>query len=130
MAGPCISAIRRKESIWAYDYDLETGAPSRRRDFAVFERGYPDGSTVDAEGFLWNARWGGGCVVRFAPDGKVDRIVELPTPNVTSCAFGGPELEDLYITTAVGGSAANDPNAGHLYVCSQCGSGVAATEFG
>jgi L-arabinonolactonase len=114
--------------IWAYDYDLEAGVPSGRRDFAKFSRGHPDGSTVDSEGGLWNARWGGGCVVRFAPTGEVDQVIELPTPNVTSCAFGGADLEHLYITTA--GGRGGDPHAGHLYVCRPGVKGLAAVEFG
>ncbi|HEV7345302.1 MAG TPA: SMP-30/gluconolactonase/LRE family protein [Devosia sp.] len=63
-------------------------------------RGYPDGAVVDSAGFLWNARWGGSCVVRHAPDGSIDRIVEVPVSQVTCPAFGGPELKTLFITTA------------------------------
>mgnify|MGYP006284376539 CR=1 FL=1 len=60
----------------------------------------PDGSTVDAEGFLWNAEWDGWRLTRYAPDGQIDRIIELPVQKPTSCAFGGPDLKTLYITTA------------------------------
>ena len=60
----------------------------------------PDGSAVDRDGYVWNARYGGACVVRIAPDGSVDRIVELPTRSITNCAFGGPDLKTLYITSA------------------------------
>lgn len=59
-----------------------------------------DGSVVDSEGFVWNARWGGSCVVRISPEGKLDRVVELPVPNVTCPAFGGKDMKTLYITTA------------------------------
>ena len=86
--------------ISAYDFDVDAGTIANKRPFASFDRGVPDGSTVDAEGGLWNARWDGGCVVRFAPDGSVDRVVEVPCPLVTSCAFGGKDLDTLYITTA------------------------------
>lgn len=120
----------RQGVIWSYDYDLDAGVPSGRREFARFERGHPDGSTVDADGCLWNARFGGACVVRFTPGGKVDQIVELPTRNVTSCAFGGPGLESLYITTAGGGANPSDPHAGHLYVCRPGAKGLEAAEFG
>ena len=58
--------------------------------------------TVDAEGFVWSARWGGGCVVRYDPQGKIERSIELPAQNVTSLAFGGPDYRQLYITTAGG----------------------------
>jgi sugar lactone lactonase YvrE len=63
-------------------------------------RGYPDGAVVDNEGYLWNAKWGGSCVVRHAPDGSIDRIVEVPVSQVTCPAFGGPDLTTLFITTA------------------------------
>jgi sugar lactone lactonase YvrE len=83
--------------------DQTTGLPTG--DWSLFvdvegHRGFPDGSVVDAEGFLWSARWGGGCVVRHAPDGSIDRIIDLPTAKVTCPAFGGPDLKTLYITTA------------------------------
>ena len=62
--------------------------------------GKPDGATVDADGFIWNARYGGGCLVRFAPDGRVDRTINLPVSQPTSCAFGGGGLATLFVTTA------------------------------
>jgi sugar lactone lactonase YvrE len=55
---------------------------------------------VDSEGYLWNARWGGSCVVRHAPDGSIDRVIEVPVSQVTCPAFGGPDLKTLFITTA------------------------------
>ncbi|MCW5721530.1 MAG: SMP-30/gluconolactonase/LRE family protein [Devosia sp.] len=63
-------------------------------------RGYPDGAVVDSEGYLWNARWGGNCVVRHAPDGSIDRIIEVPVSQVTCPAFGGKDLKTIFITTA------------------------------
>jgi sugar lactone lactonase YvrE len=63
-------------------------------------RGYPDGAVVDSEGYLWNAKWGGSCVVRHAPDGSIDRIIEVPVSQVSCPAFGGPGLETLFLTTA------------------------------
>ncbi len=65
-----------------------------------FERGLPDGSALDSEGCLWNSRVGGGCIVRFDPEGVVDRIIELPCSSPTSCAFGGDDLETLFVTSA------------------------------
>ncbi len=89
--------------IWTYEYDETTGAVSDERVFFQgFERGLPDGSAVDGEGYLWNCRYSGGCIVRVAADGSVDRIVEMPVRNVTSCAFGGGDYKTLYITTAAG----------------------------
>jgi len=81
--------------------DRDTGLPAGDWSlFAEVDRGYPDGSVVDSEGYLWNARWEGNCVVRHAPDGSVDRIVDVPTSRVTCPAFGGAGLKTLYITTA------------------------------
>ncbi|GFM80032.1 senescence marker protein 30 [Pseudomonas cichorii] len=63
-------------------------------------RGVPDGSAMDAEGYVWNARWGGSCLIRFAPDGSVDWVIDLPVSHPTSCVFGGPDLSTLYVTSA------------------------------
>jgi sugar lactone lactonase YvrE len=89
-------------TIWAYDFDLATGAMRNERVFADSSNlpGYPDGSCVDAESCLWNAEYGGWRVVRYAPDGKIDRVVELPVSNPTCCCFGGKDLDTLYISTA------------------------------
>jgi sugar lactone lactonase YvrE len=88
-------------AIHAYDFDLELGAISNKRVFAKLDgHGYPDGATVDADGYLWNARWEGSSVVRFAPDGRVDAIVAVPVSRVTCCAFGGDDLDTLYVTTS------------------------------
>ncbi len=89
-------------TIYAYDFDPETGEVGERREFA-HSRGEgcaPDGSAMDAEGYLWNCSWDGSRVVRYAPDGSVDRIVELPAQRPTCCCFGGPNLDVLYVTTA------------------------------
>lgn len=88
-------------NIYAYDYDLELGAISNKRVFFDHSGdGFPDGSTVDAEGHMWNARWEGGCVLRISPDGKIDRKIDVPANRVTCCAFGGEDLGTLYITTS------------------------------
>ena len=89
------------EDLWAYDYDAEAGTIANRRTFASTkgQDGVPDGSTVDAEGFVWNAQVYGGEVVRYAPDGSVDRRIEMPVKKVTSVMFGGPELDTLYVTS-------------------------------
>ncbi len=90
-------------AIYAYDYDARSGAIANRRVFADHkdQPGNPDGSTIDAEGFLWNAQWDGWRLVRFAPDGRVDRVVPLPVQKPTSCMFGGPDLGTLYVTSAI-----------------------------
>jgi L-arabinonolactonase len=105
--------------IYAHDFDGAAGSVANRREFARDDRGWPDGSTIDAEGYIWNARWGGGCVLRFAPDGSVDRALPLPCDLVTSCAFGGPDLDTLYVTTARfaldEAGLAKQPQAGGLF---------------
>jgi len=85
-----------------YAYRVEKDSLSDRRTFSKgFERGAPDGSCVDAEGGLWNCRVGGGaCLVRHRADGSVDRVVELPCHSPTSCCFGGPSLDTLYVTSS------------------------------
>lgn len=105
----------------AYDYDVANGEISNPRLFASLEGepGLADGSAVDAEGYLWNAQWGGGKLVRYAPDGTVDRQVALPVTNPTCLAFGGPDLDVLFITSAWFGlddaRRAAEPLAGSLF---------------
>ena len=92
--------IARK--IYAYEVDAVSGALKRRRLFVAVptDEGLPDGLTVDAEGFVWSAQWYGSQVVRYDPDGKVERRLRLPVQQVSSLMFGGPNLTDLYITSA------------------------------
>ena len=105
-----------ENAIYVWDYDRATGTIVNERPFfAGFERGQPDGSAIDSAGYLWNARYGGGCVVRVAPDGKIDRILEMPVGNITTCTFGGADLRTLFITTAQGGSGRSERLAGGLY---------------
>lgn len=88
--------------IYTYDVETATGRLSNRRVFVQVpkDEGIPDGLTVDAQGFVWSAQWYGGQVVRYDPDGKVERRIAMPMMQVSSCLFGGPELTDLYVTTA------------------------------
>lgn len=107
--------------IMVCDYDTDSGAVSHQRVFADLAQqpGGPDGSTVDAEGYLWNAQWGGARVVRFAPDGNIDRIVEVPTAQPSCVAFGGAAFDTLFVTTAHEGMSAEqraqDKLAGGLF---------------
>lgn len=89
-------------ALMAFDYDPKTGTAGDRRLFARIpeDQGLPDGLTVDSEGGVWNAHWDGWRVTRYLPDGKIDRVIELPVPRPTSCAFGGEDLDMLYITSA------------------------------
>ena len=87
-------------NILKFDFDLENGTLSNEENFAQFNRGYPDGSTMDTDGCIWNCRYGGSCIVRFDPEGKVDQIIEMPVQNITNCVFGGRDLKTLFVTTA------------------------------
>lgn len=88
--------------IYAYDFDPATGAIENRRPFVHTpdEPGVPDGLTVDSDGFIWSARWDGWKITRYDPDGRIEREIALPVQRPTSCAFGGPALDELYITSA------------------------------
>ncbi len=123
-----------EKRIRLYDYDLDSGVLSGERVFVTVEGpGFPDGSTVDAEGCLWNAEWGGGRVVRYAPDGRVIRVLPLPASQVTCCAFGGARLDRLYVTTARTGldpsALAAEPHAGALFAFDVGVSGLADAPF-
>jgi len=88
-------------TIFSYSFDPDTGELGQRRSFAAVEGpAIPDGATVDAEGCLWSAHYDGWRVVRFMPDGRIDRIIDLPVQRPTSCQFGGPDLSVLFVTTA------------------------------
>ena len=107
--GPCWSpddktfylADTFQGEFWAYDYDIETGDLSNRRVFATYhdDAGLADGSTVDEEGCMWNAQVIGGDLVRYAPDGSVDRRIGMPVKNITSVNFGGDNMDVLYVTS-------------------------------
>lgn len=87
------------DELYLYDQGA-AGLGNRRLLIAGGAPGLPDGSAIDRDGGLWNCRVGGGCIMRVAPDGKIDRVIELPCSQPTSCAFGGPDLETLYVTSA------------------------------
>lgn len=119
-----------------YLFDLdESGTPSNRRVFARYTegQGHPDGLTVDAEDCLWIAFWGGWCVRRFSPAGECIATIEMPVQQPTSCAFGGPLLDQLFVTSAsVGLSPAEraaQPFAGGLFMLDTHCAGVADTRF-
>ena len=114
------SYVRR---IFRYDIDPASGEVGPRRPFATIpeDAGFPDGMTVDAEGFLWNAHWDGWRLTRYAPDGRIDRVIKLPVPRPTAPAFGGDDLATLYITSANGGLSEAQlkeaPLSGSLFAC-------------
>ncbi|MFD6415693.1 SMP-30/gluconolactonase/LRE family protein [Streptomyces sp. NPDC060194] len=113
--------------------DVHSGEPlpTGRRPFAVVEEGagWPDGLTVDAEDGVWVALWDGGALRRYTPDGVLDRIVPLPVPRPTACAFGGADLTDLYVTTAHRGATPGAPLSGSLLVLPGAGRGVVQPAF-
>ena len=98
----------------AFDYDVTTGEATNRRRFATVEGAFPDGLSTDSEGGVWVACWEGSAVHRYAPDGTLDHVLRVPTDRVTSCAFAGPSLDTLIITTAAL-ARDGDPNAGLTY---------------
>lgn len=107
-----------KHEIYLFDYDRGTGELAGKRVFVRIpeELGVPDGMTVDAEGFVWTAIWGGSCIIRFAPDGGEDRRIEFPAKQVSCVTFGGDDFTDMYVTTAGGNDKdQNGPGAGGLY---------------
>jgi sugar lactone lactonase YvrE len=104
-------------TIWACDYEPETGAVSNRRVFFDTHglAGRPDGATVDAEGCYWMAGVGGWQLVRFTPAGKVDRIVDMPVEKPTKIAIGGRDLDTLYVTTIAAPDDPKQPQAGAIF---------------
>jgi sugar lactone lactonase YvrE len=122
-------------AIHVYDFDPGLGAISNKRVFGKVDGcGHPDGATVDAEGYVWNARWDGSSVIRFAPDGAVDAIVEIPAVRVTCCAFGGDDLDKLYVTTSrlhlTEEELATQPQAGGVFALKPGVKGLPRPAFG
>jgi D-xylonolactonase len=112
--------------IWICGYDRADGSLGARREFARTEPPVmPDGLTVDAEGNVWSAQWNGARVVCYSPDGRRRHEIELPTSRITSVAFGGPGLEELYVTSASedDNAVAHNAAAGSLFRIKGCGKG-------
>lgn len=97
-----------------FDFDVATGEIGNRRPFVEVPK--PDGLCVDGEGHVWVAVWGTGTLRRYTPDGRVDRELSVPTPQVTSCAFAGPDYHTLIITTGAEFDLRGTPGAGLVYV--------------
>lgn len=110
-----------RQIIYAFDYDATTGSITNRRTFVEVptSSGSPDGLTVDSEGYIWSACWDGAKVIRYAPDGSIDRVIAVPALRPTSCVFGGPNMDELYITSAMTGLSAEQlehyPSSGDLF---------------
>jgi sugar lactone lactonase YvrE len=120
----------------AYEFDPDTGAVGPGRVFVSDEDQpwFPDGVTVDAEGFVWNCKWDGGRIVRYAPDGGVDRVIRLPVPRPTRCAFVGEDLSALAVTSARIGlddaTLAGAPLSGHVMLLDPGARGRSTSMFG
>ncbi|WP_428375718.1 SMP-30/gluconolactonase/LRE family protein [Lichenicoccus sp.] len=121
--------------IRAYDFDSAAGTIGNRRDLIIVDgdSAYPDGSTVDREGYIWNAQWEGSRVVRYAPDGRIDAVLTLPVSRPTCCVFGGADLRTLYVTSAcmelTGAELRTQPLAGSLFAIETDATGIACTRF-
>jgi sugar lactone lactonase YvrE len=128
-------ADTRRQTIFAYGYETGSGDIRGRRVLYQFQggEGFPDGLTVDSQGCVWCALWGGWRVVRIAPDGKIVDEVRVPTANPSCCAFGGSNLDRLFITTAYEGMPADEragqPLAGDLFVVDAGVAGRPEAEF-
>jgi sugar lactone lactonase YvrE len=123
-------------AIDAYDFDAETGAIVNRRPFVTLPPdggGFPDGLTVDERGFVWSAQPVYGRIVRYDPDGGIDRIISLPVSRGTSCTFGGPDHRTLFITSATEtlteAQIAEEPLAGSVFACTPGVGGIPASFF-
>jgi sugar lactone lactonase YvrE len=124
-----------RQRITAYEFDPEAGVVGTGRVFVSDEAAdwYPDGVTVDADGFVWNCKWGGARIIRYAPDGAVDRVIRLPVPRPTRCAFVGPDLGLLAVTSARIGmtseAVAQAPLSGKVLLLDPSARGLATIAF-
>jgi len=113
-----------------FDYDTGSGLTARRPFVTFPDDGNPDGLTVDADGGVWVALHGGGAVHRYDGDGRLDAVVEVPTPQVTACTLGGPRLDQLFVTTSRQGlDPGEDPLAGALFRVDAGVRGLPVREF-
>lgn len=125
----------RRHISWRLTIDPDDGAIVGREVFADYARtgDRPDGATIDAEGCLWQAFFAGSRIMRYAPDGRIDTVVEMPVTNPTCLCFGGPDFRTLYVTTArkflSDGQLAAEPLAGSLLAVEGIGQGVAEHRF-
>jgi xylono-1,5-lactonase len=126
-------SMRRR--IYQFDLDLAAGTISNKRMFVEFSQneGLPDGMTVDREGRVWVAHFGGGRVTAFNPNGRVDDVIAVPVPNVTTCAFGGTNGDTLFVATArtwmSDAQLREAPLAGSLFACEGLAHGIPAFGF-
>lgn len=120
--------------IHRFDFNADRGTLSNRRLFANTAEGvHPDGSVTDAQGYLWNAQWGNGKVVRYGPEGNEDATLQLPVTQATCLTFGGHNLDWLFVTTANFGlspkALSNQPHAGDLFIYQTNTKGIPEEQF-
>ena len=117
-----------RRTVWAFDYDIDSGTPHGQRVFLDLtgQKGRPDGAAVDADGCYWSCANDGGVVQRFTPDGQLDREIALPMAKPSMCAFGGPLLDTLLVTSIDPGTGGE---AGSVVLLRPGVKGVAETPF-
>ncbi|PWF39496.1 SMP-30/gluconolactonase/LRE family protein [Massilia glaciei] len=120
------------QQVWAFDYDTDSGVPSGRRPFVdmLVHPGRPDGAAVDVDGCYWICGNDAGCILRFTPDGRLDRTIGLPMAKPSMCSFGGPGLDTMIVTSIGAGQPADDPWAGATLLLRPGVQGIAETPFG
>ena len=122
-----------RQTVWAFDYDVDTGTPHRQRVFVDMHQhlGRPDGAAIDADGCYWVCATDAGLVSRFTPEGKLDQSLAVPTAKPAMCAFGGDNLDTLFVTSLrrSGISAEEDPYAGRVFALQLGVKGLAEPMF-
>lgn len=121
-----------RRQVWAFDYDAARGLPSRRRVFADLNHhvGRPDGAAIDVDGCYWSCANDGAALLRFAPDGSLDRRIDLPVSKPSMCAFGGARLDTLYVTSIRPAGAAASALDGCVLALSPGVQGIEEPEYG
>ncbi len=121
-----------RRMVWAFDYDPDSGVPSRQRVFADLngQRGRPDGAAMDIDGCYWICGNDGACLMRFTPDGKLDRTLDVPMAKPSMCAFGGADMATLMVTSISAGAPEGDTWAGATVLLRPGVAGMPETRFG
>jgi sugar lactone lactonase YvrE len=120
-----------RQLIWAFDYDTDSGTPSNQRVFVDMNahQGRPDGAAVDVDGCYWICGNDGGCLLRFTPEGKLDRTIGLPLLKPSMCSFGGPEMDSLLVTSIAAGRKPEDTESGTVLLVRPGVQGMPETAF-
>jgi sugar lactone lactonase YvrE len=118
-----------RQLVWAFDYDTDSGTPHNQRVFVDMRSlpGRPDGAAVDTDGCYWTCANDAGLILRFSPEGKLVKTIELPMAKPSMCSFGGPRLDQLLVTSIAAGQASDDPWAGATLLVVAGAQGLAET---